>query len=168
MKKALIVIDLQQDYFPEGKFPLWNSEKTLKNIEKAVAKANSLNMPVILIRHIADGKAGFFNEGTDGADIHPELLKAAPNAVIVVKTFADSFHKTRLESVLDELQAKELLICGMMTQNCVNHTALAKTAEKYEVKILADCCTTVNETLHKIALNAVSTRIALVNSDDAF
>ncbi len=168
MKKALIVIDLQQDYFSKGKFPLWNSEKTLENVKKTISKANSSNVPIILIQHLATGNAGFFNEGTDGADIHPELLKVAPNAVIVVKKFADSFHNTRLESVLDELQAEELLLCGMMTQNCVNHTALSKAAEKYDVKILADCCTTVNETLHKIALNAVSTRIALVDSDDAF
>ena len=38
---------------------------------------------------------------------------------------------------------KELLICGMMTQNGVTHTAISKAAEKYRVAILTDCCTTV-------------------------
>jgi len=59
---------------------------------------------------------------------------------------------------------KELLICGMMTQNCVTHTALSRSAEKFGVAILADCCTTVNAMLHLIALHAVSTRPRLVES----
>jgi nicotinamidase-related amidase len=47
----------------------------------------------------------------------------------------------------------------MMTQNCVTHTAISKLAEKYSVKILSDCCTTVSQMIHLIALNGVSTRI---------
>jgi len=54
----------------------------------------------------------------------------------------------------------------MMTQNCVTHTAISRSAEKYKVSILTDCCTTVNEMLHLIALNAVSTRLALVKASD--
>jgi nicotinamidase-related amidase len=55
----------------------------------------------------------------------------------------------------------------MMTQNCVTHTAISKAAEKYKVCILPDCCTTVSEMLHLIALHGVSTRIALVPSAEA-
>ena len=47
----------------------------------------------------------------------------------------------------------------MMTQNCVNHTAMSNSAEKYKVKILPDCCTTVSEAIHMIALDAVSTLV---------
>ncbi|MGL4868301.1 MAG: hypothetical protein ACRC4S_06610 [Cetobacterium sp.] len=36
MKKALLIIDLQNDYFPEGKFPLWNTETTLNNILETI------------------------------------------------------------------------------------------------------------------------------------
>ena len=56
----------------------------------------------------------------------------------------------------------------MMTQNCITHTAISKSAEKYNVSILTDCCTTVSEMIHKIALNALSTRVGLVSSSDAF
>jgi nicotinamidase-related amidase len=62
---------------------------------------------------------------------------------------------------------KALLVCGMMTQNCVTHTAISKPAEKYKVTILGDCCTTVSEILHKIALRAVSTRIELLPASEA-
>ena len=80
---------------------------------------------------------------------------------MVVKEYADSFHGTALEPVLSGLGVEELLVCGMMTQNCVTHTAIAKGAEKYKVTVLTDCSTTVNEMLHLIALNALSTRVAL-------
>ncbi|PSW21859.1 cysteine hydrolase [Photobacterium sanctipauli] len=170
-QKALLVIDLQNDYFPAGKFPLWNTEQTLANIKTAIDNANQHNIPVIHIQHIADaamGIAPFFNEGTTGADIHPEIFAAAPNAEVVVKAFADGFEKTELENVLQRHGVTELLVCGMMTQNCVTHTAISKAAEKYDVSILMDCCTTVDEMIHNIALHAVSTRVPLVNSEQAF
>ncbi len=75
--------------------------------------------------------------------------------------------KTNLEETLSELGVDELLVCGMMTQNCVTHTAISKSAEKYKVCILPDCCTTVNEMLHNIALHAVSTRVPLMPAKDA-
>ena len=167
-KKALLVIDLQNDYFPGGKFPLWNTEQTLANIKTAIAKANQQNIPVIHIQHLADpamGLAPFFNEGTQGAEIHPEILAAAPQSNVVIKHFADSFEQTNLEQVLSRHGVDELLVCGMMTQNCVTHTAISKAAEKYKVSMLMDCCTTVDEMIHNIALHAASTRVELVASE---
>jgi nicotinamidase-related amidase len=166
-KQALIVIDLQNDYFSEGKFPLWNTEPTLANIEIAIGKAQAKQIPVIHVQHVADASKGiapFFNEGTTGVEIHPRILAAAPDGIVVTKAFADSFHQTTLEATLSKLGVDELLICGMMTQNCVTHTAISKAAEKYTVKILSDCCTTVSQMIHLIALNAVSTRVPLVES----
>jgi len=170
MTKALLVIDLQNDYFPGGKFPLWNTDVVLGNIERAIAKAKARGIPVVHIQHIANSKMGiapFFNAGTAGADIHPRILAAAPGAPVVVKEYADSFEKTTLEETLAKLGVTELLVCGMMTQNCVTHTAISKAAEKYRVTILPDCCTTVTEILHNIALHAVSTRVKLVPSSEA-
>ena len=77
MSKALLVIDLQNDYFPGGKFPLWNTDVTLQNIERAIEKAKAQNIPVILIQHIADSSTGiapFFNTGTTGAEVHPRIV----------------------------------------------------------------------------------------------
>ncbi len=170
MKKALLLIDLQNDYFPGGKFPLWNTDVTLSNIEQAINAAKTKNIPIIHIQHIANpemGIAPFFNKGSEGAKIHSRILEAAPDAPIVIKEFADSFEKTNLEEVLKGLGVDELLVCGMMTQNCVTHTAISKSAEKYKVSILPDCCTTVDVMIHNIALHAVSTRLSLVPSKEA-
>ncbi len=170
MKKALLLIDLQNDYFPGGKFPLWNTETTLSNTETAIKVAKNIGIAIIHVQHIADSKMGiapFFNNGTEGAEIHPRILQAAPKAPVVVKKFADSFVETNLEGVLTELGITELFVCGMMTQNCVTHTAISKSAEKYKVTILPDCCTSVDEMIHNIALHAVSTRVALVPAAEA-
>lgn len=167
-RQALIVIDLQNDYFPDGNYPLWNTEATLAAAEAAIASARALQIPVILVQHVvaaAKGPAPFFNEGTPGAAIHSRILAAAPDAVVVTKAFADSFHETTLEETLSERGVEELLICGMMTQNCVTHTAISKAAEKYSVKILRDACTTVDKMIHGMALNALTTRVELRDAD---
>lgn len=171
MSQALLVIDIQNDYFPNGAFPLWNAAGTLDKVEQAIHKAQAQQILVILIQHIADkarGLSPFFNEGTEGVAIHPRILAAASTAPIVIKHFADSFVNTDLEATLQHLGIDELLVCGMMTQNCVTHTAISKQAEKYQVSIIQDCCTTVTELLHLIALNAVSTRMKLVSLEQAF
>ena len=72
-QRALIVIDLQNDYFPDGKFPLWNTEAVLAQVESAIARARAQGVPVILVQHIADapnGAAPFFNAGTSGVELH--------------------------------------------------------------------------------------------------
>lgn len=166
--KALLVIDLQNDYFPEGHYPLWNTENTLENVKEAIKKAQQQNIPVIHVQHIADPAMGispFFNEGTKGAEIHTEVMALAPNSDVVKKAFADSFEQTDLEQVLSKHGVDELLICGMMTQNCVTHTAISKAAEKYDVSVIMDCCTTVDEMIHNIALHALSTRVSLVSTE---
>lgn len=164
-KKALLVIDIQNDYFPDGKFPLWNTDKTLSNIKQLITKANAQHVPVFLIQHISSapqGMAPFFEEGSDGMRIHSEIMSICPDAEIICKQHADGFHQTNLEKSLGKLDVDELLICGMMTQNCVTHTAISKKAEKYKVSIIGDCCTATDRMIHNMALNAVSIRVPLL------
>lgn len=167
---ALLVIDPQNDYFPGGAFPLWNADETLSSIVQTIRIAREKGIKIIFVKHVADpahGLAPFFNEGTEGVKIHQSIIAAAPDAVVVKKHFADSFEKTDLNQILSAHKIDRIMLCGMMTQNCVTHTALSRSSDAYEISILQDCCTTVSEILHKIALHAVSTRVALTNSEDA-
>jgi len=170
-KPALIVIDPQLDYFPGFRFPLWNTKTVLNNILEAIEEAKENRIPVILVQYLADTvsePAPFFERGSLGAGIHPEVRNAAPTAPVVVKNYPDSFFKSDLERTLSARRINHLLLCGMMTHNCVTHTVLSPTAGKYTVSVLRDCCTTVNETIHEIALHAISTHAFLTTREDAF
>lgn len=163
---ALVVIDLQNDYFADGLFPLWQAEEVCKQVAEAIRRAKQRQMPIILVQHVADpakGMAPFFNAGTSGVEIHPAIRSLVPDAPVVVKHFADSFWQTNLQATLQQSGCDGLVLCGMMTQNCVTHTALSRQAEAYDVAILQDACTTVSEMLHLIALNALAPRIPLLS-----
>ena len=154
-RQALIVIDVQNDYFPGGKLPLWNAEKTLEHIVNAIHHAQKQDIPVVLVQHVADQAkgAGFFMARTDGVAIHPDIVKAVPHAPVVVKHRADAFNGTNLNAILDEWGIREILVCGMQTQNCVGLTAISKNATRYKTAILSDCCTAETKTVHAIALS---------------
>lgn len=163
MTAALLVIDIQNDYFANGAYPLWNVEATLEATLAAIARAQARNEPVVLVQHVAASADSFlFRAGSPGTEIHPRIRAAAPGAPVVVKQFADSFHQTELGVVLAKLGIEHLRIAGMMTQNCVAHTALSKDADAYRVSVLGDCTTTVDAVIHGFALNALSTRVAIV------
>lgn len=168
MKRALIVIDVQNDYFADGAFPLWDADAVLERTVAAIGRARDAGIPVVLVQHIAAGPSPLFVKDSRGAELHPRIRAAAPDAPVVVKAHADAFLDTTLADTLAGLGAEEILLCGMMTQNCVTHTALSRAAERYAVKLLGDCCTTVSEILHKFALSAIAPRTPVLAAGQAF
>ena len=144
-KQALIVIDIQNDYFSGGKYPLYQPDTTtVKNLE-VMAIANQKNIPIIHIQHLVSpelGKGLFFYDESEGAEIHKDVMAAAPTSPVVVKRHADCFEKTNLEELLQGMGVEEILLTGMMTHNCVTHTALSPAAAKYNPKVIEECCCT--------------------------
>lgn len=167
-KAALLVIDIQKDYFPGGAYPLWQPEQTLLQTLDVMTSAKARDIEIIHVQHVFSTPAPFFNAGTAGIEIEPRILQAAPNSEIVVKQFADSFEQTNLTELLQEKAITELLICGMMTHNCVVHTAISKAAEAYNVTVIADACTTIDEMVHNIALAGMAPRVAVKTSAQVF
>lgn len=162
MTTALLIIDVQNDYFADGAFPLWNAEATLDATVAAIGRARARGEAVVLVQHVAaSADSPLFRPGTHGAGIHADILAGAPDAPVVVKQHADSFHQTGLSDVLADLGVTRLRIAGMMTQNCVVFTALSPAAERYDVSVVSDCTTTLNEAIHGFALHALSTRVAV-------
>lgn len=168
---ALLVIDPQLDFFPGYKFPLWNTEEVLRGILRAIDLANDRNYLVLLITHSVDPaveSVPFFLKGSLGAQVHPGIRGIDPLAPVIEKPYADAFYKTDLEHILDSFKVTDLMICGMMTQNCVTYTALSPVAAKYRVNVLSDACTTVNELLNSIALHSLATRVNVLPVAEAF
>lgn len=78
MSKALLVIDVRNDYFADGKFPLWNAEIVSENVEKAIRRAKDNDIPVIYIQHIVKQEpVPFFGDGTPGVEINSRMRPAA-------------------------------------------------------------------------------------------
>jgi nicotinamidase-related amidase len=162
---ALIVIDVQNDYFPTGAYPLHDTQAVLERTVQAVRSAQAQGLPVVLVQHVAKGPSPFFNADTEGVQIHPLLRAAAPDAPVVVKAHADSFLNTTLQTTLAARGVDTLWLCGMMTHHCVTHTALSPQAQGYTVHVLEDLCTTVDPMIHAIALSALRDRVEVVGSD---
>ncbi|MBD9478711.1 isochorismatase family protein [Pseudoxanthomonas sp. PXM02] len=162
MTTALLVIDVQNDYFPGGALPLWNADATLDAIVAAIGRARSRGEHVMLVQHIAAAAdSPLFQAGTDGVALHARIISAAPDAPVVVKRHTDSFHQTDLSRELDRLGTTDLRLAGMMTQNCVVFTALSPAAARYRVSVLSDCTTTTDGMIHGFALHALTTRVAV-------
>ena len=172
VKQALIVIDIQNDYFPEGKYPLHKPELAMQETLKAMAIAKEKSIPIIHIQHLVPVEAGeglFFYEGSHGAEIHKEVIAAAPDAPIITKQHADCFENTNLEETLQSLGVDEILLAGMMTHNCVTHTALSPAAAKYSPKVIEPCTCTRDAIGHLLALDSMQVRgINIVSIETAF
>lgn len=166
---ALVVIDVQNDYFDGGAFPLWNAEQALAATEQAIQAARGRGMPVVFVQHVATGPSPFLNPNTEGVKLHARIRAAVGDSAVVTKQHADAFEGTTLHDTLQGLGADELIVCGMMTQNCVTHTAISRRADDYrQVTVLTDASTTATEMLHLIAVAGMAPRVSLATVEQVF
>lgn len=139
MSTALLIIDMQNDYFPGGKFELWNPFPALDAAEKLLRCFREEKRPVYHVQHISGGKAAFFIPDTDGVKIHPKLAPLDTECV-VVKHAPSSFFRTELQAELRRASVTELVVCGMMTHMCVDTTVRAARDYGYSVTLISDAC----------------------------
>jgi nicotinamidase-related amidase len=142
MKIALILVDIQNDYFPGGKNPLYNPEKAAENARIALGLFRNKNLPIIHIQHISlQEGATFFLPDTDGKEIH-NSVKPNPEEKILIKHRPDSFFQTGLNENLEKMKIKKIVICGMMSHMCIDTTVRAAKNYTYDVLVLSDACAT--------------------------
>lgn len=140
MKTALLVIDIQNDYFPTGRMELVNSEVAAACAARLINAFRQAQWPVIHVQHISTRPgAGFFLPGTPGADIHPSVAPASDEAV-VIKHYPNSFRETGLLEQLRAAEADSLLVCGMMTHMCVDATVRAAFDLGFSCTVAHDAC----------------------------
>ena len=161
MKKALIVIDIQNDYFPGGAFTLENVDEACKGAVEAIEQAKRDGWLVIGVQHVSTPDSPLFKPDTEGVKIHSAVAAALGDAPIVVKSEADSFFKTNLEQIVRDAGITDLYLTGMMTQHCVTHTALSSQARDMKVHIIAKGCAAPAKALSDLALQGLSARCSV-------
>lgn len=166
MARALLVIDIQNDYFAGGALPLWKAEETEARLVAAIGKARAAGDRVVLVQHVSTAPTGPFVAGSAGVAIRPAILAAAEDAPIVTKHVADAFQDTDLATHLDGID--ELLVAGMMTQNCVVFTALSRAADGLRVKVISDLCAAPIAAVHQVALNALASKTEVATAAEAW
>ena len=142
--KALLIIDVQNDYFEGGKSELYNSKVALQNIEKVLMIFRQRNLPVIHVQHINNREgATFFLPNTDGVLIHKNITPLE-SEYIVTKHAPNSFFETNLLDIMKENNINDLVICGMMSHMCIDTTTRACKDFGIKVTLLNDACATKN------------------------
>jgi len=154
MKSALLLIDIQNDYFENGTNLLVNSLQAAKNAELILKKFRAKGLPVVHIQHIANRHiATFFLPNTSGAEIH-KIVKPLSTEKIIVKHSPNSFIGTELYEYLKTLQVEKLVICGMMTHMCVDATVRAAKDFGFSSVLIQDACATKDLQLNGINIPA--------------
>lgn len=142
-RKALIVIDIQNEYFENGALELVNPVQASLNAGKVLEYFRSNNLPIAHIQHIsAEPEAmPIFVEGTNGVKIH-ENVKPLDGENVFQKFYPNSFRETGLLDYLKENDVTEVVITGMMTHMCVDATTRAGFDFGYKCTVVGDACAT--------------------------
>ena len=178
MSTALIVIDIQNDYFPKGKMELSNPEQAADKAGQILEWFRRNNQPIFHIQHISTQEgASFFLPNTEGAQLNDRVLPLEDESVIIKHT-PNSFFKTELESKLRENGVTKLVICGMMTHMCIDATVRSAFERGFESTLIEDACTTRDlvyqdkvvpaDQVHYAFVSALNGRYAKIVSTENF
>jgi len=141
-EKALVIIDIQNDYFPGGKMELEDADAAAVRAQRVLQKARDQKLPIFHVRHLSTRPgATFFLPGTAGAEIH-QAVKPQQGETVIEKNFPNSFRATALEEKLKAAGVKELVVAGMMTHMCVDASVRHAADLGYKVTLVGDACAT--------------------------
>jgi nicotinamidase-related amidase len=164
MKTALLLIDIQNDYFPNGKMELVNSISAGENAKKVLNKFRQNNDLIVHIQHIAaHPEATFFLPDTYGCEIH-DLVKPENDEKVIIKYFPNSFHQTELLEYLKTNKIEKIVIAGMMTHMCVDATTRAAKDFDFVLEVIADACATRDLEINNKTANAEDVQTAFLSA----
>lgn len=173
---ALIVIDIQEFYFPDGKVPLVGPEAAAAQAAKLIAAFRAAGRPVIHVQHLPKDVDTPDPTGIrEQYRIYPEVLPKE-GEVVIGKHYANSFRGTDLLEILHGLGVERVVIVGMQTHMCVEAAVRAAADFGFEVTVVDDACATRDLTfdgttvpaaqVHAAALAAMESSYATVVSTD--
>jgi len=141
-KTALILVDIQNDYFPGGKMTLEGVEPACANAARLLQHFRDKRLPVFHIRHLAvQPNATFFLPDTPGSEIHPSVAPM-PAETLVVKHFPNSFRETTLLDQLKKANVTSVAVGGAMSHMCIDATVRAACDLGFQCRVAHDACAT--------------------------
>ena len=142
MARALVIIDIQNDYFPGGRSELVGADAAAARAADVLAGFRERGEQVVHLQHVWDAPdAEFFAPGTPGVDIN-DAVAPDDGEPVIQKAFPNGFQQTDLEQRLRDSGADELVLCGMMTSMCVDATVRAAVDLGFECTVVHDACAT--------------------------
>lgn len=177
-KTALLVIDVQNDFI-SGASPYsaqMLDRALISRIKKLIDKARRSKLSIIFTQHtINQDKSNAEKDepkdvracikGTRGWEIIKEL-RPRRGEIVVQKDKYDAFQDTNLNTILKNLKIEKLIICGVLTNNCVRATTEGAHSRGYRIAIVGDCCGATSyisdftlEQIHDITLRDLAERI---------
>lgn len=178
MNTALVLIDIQNDYFPGGRFELFRPAEAEKRARQALDFFREKAHPIFHVQHVSlYAGASFFLPDTPGVAFR-EAVAPRPGERVVVKHTPDAFFETDLAAALEEAAIQKLIVCGMMSHMCIDTSVRSAKRLGYEVVVLEDTCTTRDliwdgetipaSTVHRTFMAALNGAFATVRPTDAF
>ncbi len=140
VSRALVIVDIQNDYFPGGAHPLVGPEDAAAAARRVLDACRSRGEAVVHVQHVSDEPdASFMRSGTAGVEIH-ESVAPHEGEPVVRKAHPNAFLDTTLEQELRARGVDHLVVCGMMTSVCVDATVRAAVDLGFEATVVHDAC----------------------------
>jgi nicotinamidase-related amidase len=160
--QALILVDIQNDYFPGGRCPLVGAEAAAATAKKVLDKAREKREPIMHIQHTSlRPNATVLLPDTRGSEIHP-LMAPLPDEIVVQKHHPNSFRETALRDELRSRQVSRLYFCGMMTHMCIDTTVRAASDLGFQCIVVGDATATKDLTYGSITVPAAHVQAAFL------
>jgi nicotinamidase-related amidase len=144
MNTALVLIEIQNDYFPNGRMPLEKSTEACLKAQETLQAYREKKLPILHVQHISTRPdAIHFLPCTKGVEFHPNV-QPLKNEIIVKKHYPNSFKDTNLLAQLSKHNITNLVFAGMMTHLSIDATVKAAYDLGFTCTILWDACATKN------------------------
>jgi nicotinamidase-related amidase len=140
LKKALVIIDVQQGMFDVPDFQPYDGQNVLARIADLTARARAAGAPVYFIQHDG-GPTHPFHPGKSGYPFHPAIAPRAGDNV-TVKHFSSAFHGTDFDSKLKRDGVDHLVVTGMQSEYCVNSAIRGAYERGYGITLVSDAHST--------------------------
>jgi nicotinamidase-related amidase len=160
MKTALLIVDVQNDYFPGGRNELVGSIGASLRIKTILEEFRRKSIEIIYIQHISKNPtASFFLPNTEGVAIHKNIYPKKEDRIFI-KYYPNSFRDTGLDEYCKNKSIDTLVIAGMMSHMCVDTTVRAGFDLGYKIVVLRDCCATKDLKMGEILVKAEEVQVA--------